>query len=80
MEFFQYLEGEFLAWEGRADHFLDGKTLAAAYDCRVRDCGCHWRMPLVGLDDVVYAGWKDREDDIKWEEEIWVLGNGAVTG
>jgi len=78
MEFLQYLQRKQLAWERRTDYILDGKALAVAHRCWIRDCGRGGSMSVVGVVYVGYAGNEDfvREEKIelleedKWEGEI----------
>ncbi len=59
MEFLQYLKGQQLAWEGRANDLLDGQALDATHIHRIRHRGRGGGLSLVGLDDVGYEGGED---------------------
>jgi len=60
----QHRQRQQLARQGRADDFLDGEALDAAYGHRVRGRG---RRGLVSVVDVEYVGYKGWDN--WWEAE-----------
>ena len=72
MELLQHLQGQQLAWQGRADYLLDGEALDAGHGRRVRDRGRRGCLSLESVEYVGYAGefWGEGEEGAV-EEDQW---------
>lgn len=71
---FQYHQRKQLAWQGRADYFLDGQALVAADRVWLCNRGCGGRRVVVDVEYVVYAG----EDECG--QEMGAVEKGELEG